>query len=207
MLVGMVAEHLGLDLRSTTGTATGTTTSAARSTATASTAATVAKATATSSTATTVAAKAAATTTTAATADTGPVLRRLSVLDRWLPAWIIAAMILGLLLGRFIPGLAQSLDAVTIGSVSVPIAIGLGALLGAGLFAALALVEAEEDVALVVTHGRILKAGPIHPSSRAPTRSNRYSSAAYGQSQPTHCAAPWKRMKRPWAQPCRLSAK
>jgi ACR3 family arsenite transporter len=65
------------------------------------------------------------TTTTAATADTGPVLRRLSVLDRWLPAWIIAAMILGLLLGRFIPGLAGGLDAVTIGSVSVPIAIGL----------------------------------------------------------------------------------
>ncbi|GAA3718932.1 ACR3 family arsenite efflux transporter [Microlunatus aurantiacus] len=62
---------------------------------------------------------------TTTTADTGPVLRRLSVLDRWLPAWIIAAMVLGLLLGRFIPGLAQSLDAVTIGSVSVPIAIGL----------------------------------------------------------------------------------
>ena len=64
-------------------------------------------------------------TATAAPAETGPVLARLSVLDRWLPAWIIAAMVFGLLLGRFIPGLAGALDAVKIGSVSVPIAIGL----------------------------------------------------------------------------------
>ncbi len=65
------------------------------------------------------------TTTTPATVDTGPVMRQLSVLDRWLPAWIIGAMVAGLLLGRFIPGLAGALDAVKIGSVSVPIAIGL----------------------------------------------------------------------------------
>ncbi len=57
--------------------------------------------------------------------DTGPVLRRLSVLDRWLPAWILAAMVLGLLLGRVVPGLAGALDAVQVGSVSVPIAVGL----------------------------------------------------------------------------------
>ena len=56
---------------------------------------------------------------------TGPVLRRLSVLDRWLPAWILAAMAVGLLLGRLVPGLAPALDAVTVGSVSVPIAVGL----------------------------------------------------------------------------------
>ena len=57
--------------------------------------------------------------------DTGPVLRRLSVLDRWLPAWILGAMALGLLLGRLVPGLAGALDAVKIGSVSLPIAVGL----------------------------------------------------------------------------------
>ena len=58
-------------------------------------------------------------------ADTGPVLRRLSVLDRWLPAWILAAMAVGLLLGRVVPGLAGALDAVKVGSVSLPIAVGL----------------------------------------------------------------------------------
>ncbi|MGI3780918.1 MAG: ACR3 family arsenite efflux transporter [Janthinobacterium lividum] len=58
-------------------------------------------------------------------APTGAVLARLSVLDRWLPAWIVAAMALGLALGRFVPGLASALDAVQVGSVSVPIAVGL----------------------------------------------------------------------------------
>ena len=57
--------------------------------------------------------------------DTGPVLRRLSLVDRWLPAWILAAMALGLGLGRLVPGLAGVLDAVKIGSVSLPIAVGL----------------------------------------------------------------------------------
>lgn len=50
---------------------------------------------------------------------------QLSLLDRYLPVWIIAAMALGLLLGRFVPGLAAALDTVTIGSVSLPIALGL----------------------------------------------------------------------------------
>lgn len=50
---------------------------------------------------------------------------RLSTVDRFLPVWIIAAMALGLLLGRVIPGLAGALDAVKVGSVSLPIAVGL----------------------------------------------------------------------------------
>ncbi|NIH69449.1 ACR3 family arsenite efflux transporter [Modestobacter marinus] len=54
-----------------------------------------------------------------------PVLARLSTLDRFLPVWIVAAMALGLLLGRFVPGLDDALDAVRIGEVSLPIAIGL----------------------------------------------------------------------------------
>jgi ACR3 family arsenite transporter len=54
-----------------------------------------------------------------------PVLARLSLLDRFLPLWIIAAMALGLALGRLIPGLADALDSVQVGSVSLPIAIGL----------------------------------------------------------------------------------
>ncbi|MHA7176915.1 ACR3 family arsenite efflux transporter [Arthrobacter sp. Sr24] len=53
------------------------------------------------------------------------VVGKLSTLDRFLPVWIIAAMAIGLLLGKFIPGLNSALDAVKVGSVSLPIAIGL----------------------------------------------------------------------------------
>ena len=53
------------------------------------------------------------------------VLRRLSVLDRFLPVWIGVAMVLGLLLGRGVPGLDDALAAVEVGSVSLPIALGL----------------------------------------------------------------------------------
>ena len=52
-------------------------------------------------------------------------LARLSTLDRWLPAWIAAAMAAGLLLGRAVPAVAHDLNEVSIGSVSLPIAAGL----------------------------------------------------------------------------------
>jgi ACR3 family arsenite transporter len=61
---------------------------------------------------------------TAAPAE-GEVLRQLSFLDRFLPVWIIVAMGAGLLLGSVIPGLQGVLDAVKIGQVSLPIALGL----------------------------------------------------------------------------------
>jgi len=59
------------------------------------------------------------------TTSTAPVLARLSTLDRFLPVWIITAMAAGLLLGRGVPGLAGTLNAVQVGSVSLPIAAGL----------------------------------------------------------------------------------
>lgn len=59
------------------------------------------------------------------TAPATKVLRGLSMLDRWLPAWIIAAMIVGLVAGRLIPGLGETLSAVEIDGVSLPIAVGL----------------------------------------------------------------------------------
>jgi arsenite transporter len=64
----------------------------------------------------------------AAPAETD-VLHRLSLLDRYLPVWIGAAMVLGLVLGRAIPDLDEWLDTVKIGAVSLPIAIGLLAMM------------------------------------------------------------------------------
>ena len=54
-----------------------------------------------------------------------PVLQKLSTLDRFLPVWIVAAMLLGLALGSLVPGLDTALEAVKVGDVSLPIAIGL----------------------------------------------------------------------------------
>ena len=53
------------------------------------------------------------------------VIARLSTLDRYLPVWIGTAMVAGLLLGRAVPGLDDALSRVEVGSVSLPIAIGL----------------------------------------------------------------------------------
>jgi ACR3 family arsenite transporter len=53
------------------------------------------------------------------------VLARLSLLDRFLPLWILLAMAGGLLLGRFFPAIQGVLDAVRIGNTSLPIALGL----------------------------------------------------------------------------------
>jgi ACR3 family arsenite transporter len=50
---------------------------------------------------------------------------RLSTLDRWLPLWIFLAMALGIVLGKAFPGLAPALEAMTLDTVSLPIAIGL----------------------------------------------------------------------------------
>ena len=50
---------------------------------------------------------------------------RLGLTDRYLPVWIITAMGAGLLLAAFLPAVGEALHAFSIGSVSVPIAIGL----------------------------------------------------------------------------------
>jgi ACR3 family arsenite transporter len=53
------------------------------------------------------------------------VAARLSVLDRFLPLWIFAAMGMGVGLGRLWPSIGPMLDTVKIGGVSLPIAVGL----------------------------------------------------------------------------------
>jgi ACR3 family arsenite transporter len=57
--------------------------------------------------------------------DEVAVIRRLSTLDRFLPLWIATAMASGLGLGSLVPGLNTALNALQVGSVSVPIALGL----------------------------------------------------------------------------------
>lgn len=59
---------------------------------------------------------------------TGPrtgLTAQLSVIDRYLPLWIVGAMALGLAMGRLWPDLGEILNRVQLGGVSVPIAIGL----------------------------------------------------------------------------------
>ena len=57
------------------------------------------------------------------------VVARLSVLDRFLPVWIGVAMVVGIALGKMFTGLDDTLDSVKIDTVSLPIAIGLFAMM------------------------------------------------------------------------------
>ncbi len=60
------------------------------------------------------------------TAEAHPaVIAKLSRLDRLLPLWIGLAMTAGLLLGRFVPDLNNSLNHVQVDGISLPIALGL----------------------------------------------------------------------------------
>jgi len=56
---------------------------------------------------------------------TAPVVGRLSRLDRYLPFWIGAAMVGGLLLGRLVPQVNQAVNRVQVDGISLPIALGL----------------------------------------------------------------------------------
>jgi arsenite transporter len=53
------------------------------------------------------------------------VARKLSFLDRYLTLWIFLAMGAGVGLGFLLPGLPVALDAMSVGTTSVPIAVGL----------------------------------------------------------------------------------
>ncbi len=66
------------------------------------------------------------------TTDTPPqdaVVAQLSMLDRFLPVWIGLAMVLGIGLGKVFTGLDDTLESVKIDTVSLPIAIGLLAMM------------------------------------------------------------------------------
>ncbi|MFD0342144.1 ACR3 family arsenite efflux transporter [Streptomyces sp. NPDC127117] len=53
------------------------------------------------------------------------IVRKLSTLDRYLAVWILLAMVIGLGLGRLIPGMNDALAKIEVGGISLPIALGL----------------------------------------------------------------------------------
>jgi len=61
--------------------------------------------------------------------DHPAVAERLSTLDRFLPLWIGVAMVVGIVLGRVFTDLNDTLEKVKIDTVSLPIAIGLFAMM------------------------------------------------------------------------------
>ncbi len=76
---------------------------------------------------------------------------RLSALDRLLTVWILAAMAVGVGLGYVFPGVATLLDRLSVGTTSIPIAVGLIVM----MYPPLARVKYDE-IGKVFRNGKVL---------------------------------------------------
>lgn len=77
--------------------------------------------------------------------------RRLSFLDQYLTLWIFLAMAIGVGGGYLFPGMAAWLDSLSIGTTSIPIAVGLIVM----MYPPLAKVKYEE-IGKVFTNGKVM---------------------------------------------------